>query len=375
MNTSKSNSFSPLEELSEEPTPIATSSPHRLRRGKATSKPLKIAIINFQSLTNKRAALENFITSLVPDVILGTESHLDANHHSAEYFPTNYVPNRKDRNTHGGGVFTAIRDTITASAIKDETQCESVWNELQTQNQQSVLIGSFYRPPNSREDTLIELEKSLTNMRSLHPNAQIILGGDFNLPGIDWDLGAPKVRDPHRTKSELLLETMSTFDLEQVNKSPTRGENILDLCFTTNPGLVHKCYTAPGISDHDILVIECSTKAKINKKPPRRVFCYNRADWNKVKEDLLAYQQEYLSSNPSSRSVEQNWNDFKANTQSIIEQHIPTKLVGSRYHLPYITTEIKRLIRRKARLYNKARHSKRERDWTAFKNMTKNSTP
>ena len=43
--------------------------------------------------------------------------------------------------------------------------------------------------------------------------------------------------------------------LEQMVTSPTGGQNILDLFFTTNPTLVNKTSILPGLSDHDIVLV------------------------------------------------------------------------------------------------------------------------
>ena len=45
--------------------------------------------------------------------------------------------------------------------------------------------------------------------------------------------------------------------------SPTRGQNILDLFFTTNSTLVDNVSIIPGLSDHDIVL------AKVNAKPEK----------------------------------------------------------------------------------------------------------
>ena len=96
-------------------SPLATSSPTSLPqrpkseiRSRAKNK-IKIVINNFQSLTNKSTDLANLTDSLEPDILLGTESHLDTNHISAEFFPGNYIPHRKDRNKYGGGVCSRER--------------------------------------------------------------------------------------------------------------------------------------------------------------------------------------------------------------------------------------------------------------------------
>jgi len=69
------------------------------------SNDLNLSIVNFCSITNKRAQLEVYLETYAIDILIGTESHLNE---SIEVFPSNYQTYRKDRNTFGGGVFISI---------------------------------------------------------------------------------------------------------------------------------------------------------------------------------------------------------------------------------------------------------------------------
>jgi hypothetical protein len=51
----------------------------------------------------------------------------------------------------------------------------------------SVIIGSYYRPPNSILDALNNLKSSIANVNEHSKDKPIILAGDFNLPHIDWE--------------------------------------------------------------------------------------------------------------------------------------------------------------------------------------------
>ena len=54
----------------------------------------------------------------------------------------------------------------------------------------------------------------------------------------------------------------------------------------------------PGISDHDLVFSEVSTKPVETRQPPRSTYLYKRADWEgfktyteKVKEDIYTQTQ------------------------------------------------------------------------------------
>jgi hypothetical protein len=43
-------------------------------------------------------------------------------------------------------------------------------------------------------------------------------------------------------------------ELTQIVREPTRGNNIIDLMFTTNPGLISSVEVHPGMSDHNVII-------------------------------------------------------------------------------------------------------------------------
>ena len=76
---------------------------------------LKLAIVIFCSITNKKAELEAFLVSNSIDVLIGTESHLDKSIQNSEIFPKKFNTYRKDRNRFGGGVFVSVKNTVPSS--------------------------------------------------------------------------------------------------------------------------------------------------------------------------------------------------------------------------------------------------------------------
>ena len=70
---------------------------------------------------------------------------------------------------------------------------------------------------------------------------------------------------PNRLVKEKLIEVISEAGLQQMQREPTRGQNLL-CC--NKPSLVKACISIPGISDHSIVLADCDLKATINKKPP-----------------------------------------------------------------------------------------------------------
>ena len=78
-----------------------------------------------------------------------------------------------------------------------------------------------------------------------------------------------------------------------------------------------------------------------------------------------------LLASPTTKTVEENWAEFKTTLISTSKKHIPQKTVTGKKSLPWLNTRIKRLFRQKQRRYNTARRTKSDHDWHKFKQLRK----
>ena len=115
----------------------------------------------------------------------------------SEIFPPNFLIYRKDRNKFGGGVFIAIHHIISSHQIYTHTPLEIIWVRLHISSNSDIIFGLFYRPPNSPTTALNDLNDSLRFIKLKFSCAKIILGGDFNCPGIDWHTAAGTLNDSY----------------------------------------------------------------------------------------------------------------------------------------------------------------------------------
>ena len=174
-----------------------------------------------------------------------------------------YTIYRRDRSDHkDGGVLILVKSTfISLEKPEYNTNAEILWVQLNLLGSKSALIGAYYKPHELDEHSLTELSKSLTLVNQ--SNSQIWLLGDFNLPKIDWQLLTPAPDCKHQQFYSDCLEALSDSLLEQMVTLPTRGQNILDLFFTTNTTLVNKISVLPGLSDHDIVIAEVNSRPEL----------------------------------------------------------------------------------------------------------------
>ena len=236
-----------------------------------------------------------------------------------------------------------------------------------------LVIGSFYRPPDKGIQPLVDLEMELAQISEKfknNPKTTLILGGDFNTGGINWDLCTVDHDTSNRTLKEKLLSILSEAGLKQMQREPTRGQNLLDLFCCNKPSLVKSITSIPGISDHNIVLADCKLKPSIITKPQRKIYQWSKADWHSLREQTVVFAEDFLAS-ATTRSVNENYIKFRTYLEEVMENKIPSKLSSKRFKLPWFNRELKRLCRKKARKYKKAKRSGREDHWEQYKEFQK----
>ena len=89
------------------------------------------------------------------------------------------------------------------------------------------------------------------------------------IPDIEWSNDQVRRHQYSHYINDCFLETLARTGLEQIVDFPTRKDNILDIILTNRPSLVNKCEGAPGLSDHDMVLLEAHAQAT-RAKPVRR---------------------------------------------------------------------------------------------------------
>ena len=133
------------------------------------------------------------------------------------------------------------------------------------------------------------------------------------------------------------------------------------------------CISIPGISDHSIVLADCDLKATINKKPPRKVYQWSKADWQLIKEQTVIFAKQFLAL-ARTRTVKENYTVFIEYMEGILAVNIPSKLLNSRYNLPWMNRNLKRLIRKKGRRFKKAKKSGMDEDRARYLDIERHST-
>ena len=266
---------------------------------KPVYKPLKIMVVNFQSIRGKCAELATSLEFDNPDVLIGTETWLGSEVNSSELFPNTYNVFRKDRPLDNkgrayGGVLIAAKNNFICVQRQDlDSNCELLWVEIKITGAKPVLVGSFYCTPNEKIEYLSYLRESLTKI-DMNQYSNIWLAGDFTLGDIDWSTQSVRPGGKKPTMCRELIDIANDYGLEQIVDKPTRKDRTLDLFFIRNSSLVIKSTVLPGISDHDgIPLILLNTKPSKNKQKPRKVFMYQKANVTELKADVQQISNDF----------------------------------------------------------------------------------
>ena len=267
------------------------------------------------------------------------------------------------------------KDELAMSEVHvKDPECPMVLANITLKDKTNITIGAFYRQPNT---SLADIESLVTYVMDVRGNKtrvpEMIIGGDFNLPSIEWG-DKVKTRDPPSYGREInsrFIDVCDELGLIQVVRDPTRENNILDLMLVTSPDRCVDIQVNPGISDHDAVCLTYKGRVKINKKKPRTVFLFKRADMSSLKEDLKLYEQEEFIAHLGTGDINHTWNYFKMALSEMIKKNIPQRIITQNHRLPWVTASIRRLTRRHRRARKKARITNKAADWKRSKELDK----
>ena len=160
----------------------------------------------------------------------------------------------------------------------------------------------------------------------------VIIAGNMNCGHIDWTTTTISSVANERAAHNELLNLLDEHSLTNTQYQSTREDKNLDLHLTTRPSLIRSQSLIPGISDHDIIVVDSDIKPTYSAKLPRKVYSFNsaKADWATIKAKTTQYTEGYLRSHHSN-SVDQKWTSIRKHLLDMLDKHIPSKYKSSRH--------------------------------------------
>ena len=206
-----------------------------------------------------------------------------------------------------------------------------VWVKVSISGEKPLYLCSFYRAPGSGSAPLTCLHEQLNEIAGIADEKIINIAGDFNCPNIDWESNAITSNSYEPEAHEELLNIMQHHPLVQMQKQPTRNGSNLDLFLTNNESLVKSTSIIPGISDHDIVIIDSIIRPKIAKAAKRKIYKWYSVYCIEINENLSQFNQTFLEL-AANRTVEENWQELKHHINKLINDKVPHKWSSTRYN-------------------------------------------
>ena len=302
---------------------------------------------NVHSLQHKVSLLESELSSF--QVLCFTETWLnnsitDDSIHMSDYKP----PFRRDRQDDShGGICVYVKENLFAKRRNDlEPQdIECVWIEISL-NRKKMLIGTFYRPPTSPASTLTSIETSIglacdTNI------SDILIVGDFNLDVLK------------RASGNKINSICYQFNLYNLIEEPTHffadSSSCIDLILTSNKNSillsgVGDPFLEQNIKYHCPVFCIFEFCKNVPKTFTRHIWLYDKGNFNGLRNALSQTDWETIK-HPNIDTYAKQFSEHILNTA---KKFIPNKNVTIREtDPPWLTSKIKKMKRKRKRLYDK----------------------
>ena len=105
------------------------------------------------------------------------------------------------------------------------------------------------------------------------------------------------------------------------------------------------------MSDHDIVYVESESTPQRVAIPKRKIFLYNKADYDPLKKELHDFQAEFATL--SGKNTMDLWDIFKSKLEDLADKYIKTKTISHKHKLPYFNSELSKLNKKVHKLYLK----------------------
>lgn len=270
---------------------------------------------------------------------------------------------RADRPTRGGGLCCYIRNNIKYKRINLDYitvgPLEQLWLKLRI-NKLGIAVGIIYKPPLISSTCFTELESVLSNVYPESDN--VILMGDFNV-----DFLYPT------TSTSNLKSILNSFNLVQIVDQPTRvtdtSASLIDIiCISNNLKVLH-CDTLDLLNMSDHRMVFCEVNITTSKPQPKSVPFRNfkNFDLNEFSNDanLIEWNRVGNITNINDKVT------FLNNAITLLfDIHAPVEnTIINKKKCPYITDNIKFMIKLKDKAYRRYLKSKNATHYDYYKDL------
>ena len=237
------------------------------------------------------------------------------------HFPA-YNIFRSDRNRHGGGIATFVRNSLQVTSLSNisvpaslSPHFESLWLNVKSPTIPYILVfGCCYRPPSASTSSLTVTFNFLEVLLSNYKN--VIIAGDFNINHL---------KSNNKTTATSMRDFITTHSLTQPITLPTRvtpcSSTLLDIFLTTpsvpisSSGRLNIC-----LSDHSPIFLKLCWRKTKSKLFPIRQRSFRKFNLDKFNDDLSRISWSDMD---SLESPDEKLTFFQTVFTAILNRHAP----------------------------------------------------
>ena len=267
-----------------------------------------------------------------------TETHLNSDVLDAEVNMRGYEIYRADRvDRVKGGVAVYLKKEYAPDCITLAKGSRGLVEYILLHIKKlDLIVANVYRSPVAQSPDFVHAMNTIkTCIGQLEERSSVVvICGDFNMPRTSWSGGFTRGGSlEERLQADHLLELQSELLLTQMVDLPTRGENVLDLCFTNDDSFILDLRTEDSImTDHRLIRIKVMLgypTDSIDGEGARSEigfanlnFFHSSICWDSLVEDL---QDLNWSEVCEEEEVNQVYNLFHDSLFDVCQRHIPKK--------------------------------------------------
>ena len=93
----------------------------------------------------------------------------------------------------------------------------------------------------------------------------------------------------------------------------------------------------------------------------------------KLRQDASNFNRTFIESHKHVTDINSLWNYLKENLLKMMEDNVPSKMTSSKNHQPWITTETKRILRRKKRWFKRLKNCPSDKNLQKYRELKRSS--
>lgn len=327
---------------------------------------------NIDSLLNKRIELNALVNYHKPDIIALTEIKPKRCRYSIE--PCEIEIDGYDLfhnlNSPGRGVAIYTTKSIKASScvlFNNNDFSEALFVECNLNSADRLLVGAFYRSPNSDEINNNNMNDLFTSIGNSH-YTHLLLLGDFNYREINWADEVCNTTPAHPAYKFLQCTKDLFFIQNQLTCTRYReGQvgSVLDLIFTNEDRMIDEVYTLANIgkSDHLTLLFDYKCYATFNTEKPT-YDKYDKGDYKSMGEELGKIKWKDKLDN---QTLEDSWLELKRHIFNSKNKYIPNSQYNNKKHSKWSSSATRIAVKEKSKKFNKWLKTKKQSDYIEFR--------